>query len=136
MLCCSSDSILGSNFKSNEVAFGYFNARIPRPDHRVIGKRFSGSTYSTLLWNQIPDLKLEQILDFWQAGYSNEIIQSVLAISSLPTKSFIYNKLNICNLCGRSGHLSGNSTNSTLIASSPSSPTQNDVLSTLLKDTG
>ena len=87
------------------MVFGSLHARINRDNIHVIGKRFSGCTFMNLSWELIADAKLEEILDLRQAGYSSDTIQSVLGISSLPTKKFIFNKLHICLLCERRGHV-------------------------------
>ena len=74
----------------------------------MIGKQFLGSNFKCHAWHAILDTKLEEILDLWQAGYSNQVIMSVLDLPHLLDKAFIFDKLIICMQCKGRGHNSKN----------------------------
>lgn len=90
---------------SGEVIFGSFQFPKAQPEIKVIGKQFLGSNFKLSYWQTIPDSKLYEILDLWQAGYADPAIMSALKISSVPTKDFIYSALNRCSDCFRLGHV-------------------------------
>ena len=91
----SSGAILASNDFSDELVFGSLHARINRDDHQVIGKPFSGCTFTTLSWNLIMEAKLEEILDLCKLvipmkSYNRYLTYPPFLLKSLYITSFIF----------------------------------------------
>ena len=71
------------------LSFGVINCKLSSMHDHVNKSMLLGMDFRHKYWQSIHCTSLEEILDLWQAGYSNIHIMKALALKDVPDKQFI-----------------------------------------------